>query len=70
MTADRQQFLESLARGKCSAVSRRFSPDMNLRWMPTIAGKIMTGGDLPFGGFGTRADAIAAAKRFRDDGEG
>lgn len=57
------------ANHKYSAVSRRFSPDMRLRWMPTIDGQIIAGGTLPFSGFGTRAEAIAAAARFINGGE-
>jgi hypothetical protein len=51
-------------RDRCSAVARLLSPDKKKRWMPTINGKIVAGGNLPFGGFGTRREAIAAAKRF------
>ena len=45
-----------------SAVSRRFSPDRKLRWMPTVAGKIIVGGAVPFSGFATRREAMKAAK--------
>jgi hypothetical protein len=51
-------------RDRCSAVVRRLSPDRKKRWMPTINGKIVAGGRLPFGGFATRREAIAAAKDF------
>lgn len=51
-------------RDRCSAVARLLSPDKKKRWMPTINGKIVSGGDLPFGGFATRRDAVAAAKVF------
>jgi hypothetical protein len=44
-----------------SAVSRRFSPDMELRWLPTVNGKVIVGGAIPFSGFDTRAQAVAAA---------
>ena len=48
----------------CSAVSRRFSPDMQLRWMPTVDGQIIASGTLPFSGFDTRAEAIKAAQEY------
>lgn len=51
-------------RDRCSAVARRHSPDMKKRWMPTVNGKIVSGGALPFGGFKTRREAVAAAKQF------
>ena len=47
---------------KCSAASRRFSPDMELRWMPTIDGNVIAGGRIPFSGFETRSEAVAAAE--------
>lgn len=46
---------------RCSAVSRRFSPDMKLRWMPTVDGNIVAAPPLPFSGFDTRAEAVEAA---------
>jgi len=51
-----------------SATKRRFPTDPAgaARWMPTLHGKIMKVGGLaglPFGGFDTRAEAIAAGRR-------
>jgi len=48
---------------RASAISRRFLPDLERRWMPTIDGEIKTGGELPFSGFATRREAIAAAEQ-------
>ena len=31
--------------------------------MPTVDGEIVTSGNLPFSGFATRAEAVAAARR-------
>jgi hypothetical protein len=50
----------------CSAISRRFSPDMKLRWLPTVAGKAIVGGAIPFSGFGTRREALEAAQNYLD----
>ena len=47
----------------CGAVSRRFSPDMELSWLPTIDGKVIASGSIPFSGFNTRTKALAAAKK-------
>lgn len=46
-----------------AAVSRRFSPDMKLRWMPVIDGVVIVGGQMPFSGFATKAEAINAARQ-------
>jgi hypothetical protein len=46
-----------------SAASRRFSPDMKLRWLPVIDGKVVVGRAIPFSGFATKAEAINAAKQ-------
>jgi hypothetical protein len=46
---------------RCSAVKRRFSPDMKLRWMPTIDGTVIADPPLPFSGFDTCAEAAKAA---------
>lgn len=51
---------------QCSAESRRFSPDMEKRWLPTVDGKVIVGGEIPFSGFNLRRDAVVAAKRFCD----
>jgi hypothetical protein len=50
----------------CSALPRRFSPDMKLRWMPTVDGNVIAGGTLPFSGFDTRREAVAAARRHKN----
>jgi hypothetical protein len=54
------------AEAGCSAVSRRFSPDMRLRWMPTVGGKIVASGSLPFSGFDTKTEAVEAAQRYKE----
>ena len=50
----------------CSAVSRRFSPDMKLRWMPTVDGEVVARAPLPFSGFDTRPEAVAAARQYKE----
>lgn len=66
-TADRQQFLESLARGKCSAVSRTTPLGFRLGWYPTVSGEEIPGPSVPRDGFTRKSEAVAAAKKFRDD---
>jgi hypothetical protein len=49
---------------KCAAEKYRFSPDMKTRWLPTVNGKVIVGrGEIPFDGFSTRREAVAAAWR-------
>lgn len=47
---------------KCSAETHRFSPDMKIRWLPTIGAEVVGGGDIPITGYRRRAEAVAAAR--------
>jgi hypothetical protein len=60
---ERQQLLERLARGKCSAV---MTDGLRPRWRPTLAGEVIRDPDISPLGFEARADAMAAARRFKD----
>jgi hypothetical protein len=54
-------------KNKLSAEKRSFGR-RDIRWMPTIAGKIMASGGFPFGGYATRREAVAAAKHYQEFG--
>lgn len=59
---ERQQKLEKLARGKCSAASRRHGA--RLRWFPTIAGEFIDDPDSAEG-FDMNFDAVKRAMDFK-----
>ena len=50
---------------KISAEKRRFSRN-DIRWMPTIDGKVMAFRKFPFSGYATRREAVAAAKAYQE----
>lgn len=63
--AQSPEFIE-LFYDDCSAIPRRFSPDMKRRWMPTIYDRVLKPDDaIPFSGFATRREAIAAARQHK-----
>jgi hypothetical protein len=47
---------------KVSAEKRRMSPDMKIRWFPTVNGKVVGGLAMPLTGFTRRVEAIEAAR--------
>jgi hypothetical protein len=55
---------------KYEAIPRRFSPDMKLRWLPVVDGKIIVGGKFPFSGFNTRKEAVEAAQSLAGNPKG
>lgn len=61
--------LREAARSIPGAISRRMSPGNHLRWLPTLDGNIIKPGGasgVPFGGYGTRREAITKAKDIRE----
>lgn len=59
-----QRFLEDIARGKCSAVSR--GSGAVSRYFPTVNGEIVTVLGAPEEGFACYGDAKNAAIRYRE----
>ena len=65
MTDSREERLRIVARGKCSAASRTFGA--RIKWLPSIDGMIAALSEDESDCFDTSKEAVAAAKRFRDE---
>lgn len=65
MTTTREERLKIVARGKCSAASRTFGA--KIKWLPAVDGRIAQLSEEEDDCFDSSKDAVAAAKRFRDE---
>ncbi|MEH2517527.1 hypothetical protein V1279_003100 [Bradyrhizobium sp. AZCC 1610] len=61
----REERLRIVARGRCSAASRTFGP--RVKYLPAIDGMIAQLSEEEDDCFDTSKEAVAAAKRFRDE---
>lgn len=65
MSETREERLRIVARSKCSAAMR--SLGARIKWLPSIDGMIAALSDDEADCFETSKEAVAAAKRFRDE---
>jgi hypothetical protein len=61
----REERLRIVSRGKCSAASRTFGA--RVKWLPSVAGMIAQISEAEEDCYDTSKEAVAAAKRFREE---
>jgi hypothetical protein len=65
MSPTREERLQIVARGKCSAAGRTFGA--RIKWLPSIDGMIAQISEEEGDCYDLRKEAIDAAKRFREE---
>lgn len=63
---ERQGKLERWANGNCGAISEMPPMGFHLSYYPTIRGETIPDPDTPRDGYKRRAEAIAAARKFKE----